>query len=645
MNERTACRLLVGFAALTAFAPCLVAEFAGWDDPVFIVDNPLIRGLSVAHLRGMWESTLGGVRMPLTWLSLAVDHALWGLQPGGFHLTNLLLHVLTALLFHEICRVLFRRLDFKEAERGAALAALLWAVHPLRVETVAWAYERKGVLSGALWAAALLARLRSHESARSGRWEAAAVGAYALSLLAKPNGLTFPLVLLVVERALLGLRPAWARYLPYLALSALAFLATLLAGAAASAVSASALTGLPWKLGQALYGFWFYLLQTISPRKLSVYYAPRPWFPDWSWVHAALAGALAASVVGLRYAGARARPFAAALACYALALLPMLGLVQHGVPHAAADRFSYLPGMALAAPLGAWLAAAGRRGVWAGLCLALGLGVGSWRRSGDWATPLTLWSSAVRQRPSANALTNEGTLLAGEGRHAQAVEKLRASLARARHDSAPYEALGSALAALGRDAEAEAAWREGLSHAPSAELSARLGDHLTRRGRRLEGTALLQQAVAERPEKAAWLADLGDALATEKPGDARAAYERALQREPSLGRALNNLGMLTQDRALFVRALRTESRSQAQHNLGLLALRAGNIAEAHRRFREAARLDPSFGAPRVNLGNLLARSGRLREAAEQYRAVKKEDRASYEARSNLAAIEAALRRR
>jgi protein O-mannosyl-transferase len=526
-------RLLVAAASVAVFAPALTAGFAGWDDPVFVAGNPLIRGLSPAHLREMLTSTLGGVRMPLAWLSLALDHALWGLEPGGYHLTSLLLHALTALLFHELCRALFGRLGLKEAERGALLAALLYAVHPLRVESVAWIYERKGVLSGALWTAALLARLKKHDAERPGRWEAAALACYALSLAAKPNGLTFPLVLLVVERALLGLRPAWTGYLPYFALSAAAFFATLSAGAQEGAVSSATLDSLPWRTGQALYGLWFYILQTLSPQKLSVYYPPKPWFPDWSWWHAFLAAALAGAAFFLRWAGPRARPWALALACYALALLPMLGLVQHGVPHAAADRFSYLAGMALAAPLGAWLASQGWKGSWAAMCLALGLGISSWQRSHDWKTPLSLWSSAARARPSAFALANEGALLLSEGRHEEAVDALRASLMRGKHDALPHENLGRALSALGRKDEAREAYAAALALDP-------------RRGAALNDLALLE---LERGSKAR----------------ARELFARALELPETRPVAAYNLGRhaLVQRRATRPRPSAASARPRA----------------------------------------------------------------------------------
>ena len=109
MSDRALLRLLVLAATLAAFAPCLSAGFTGWDDKLFILDNAAIRGLSPAHLRAMAGPFLGGVWIPLTWLSYALDRSLWGVEPAGYHLTSLLLHAAAALLFYEIGLILDRK--------------------------------------------------------------------------------------------------------------------------------------------------------------------------------------------------------------------------------------------------------------------------------------------------------------------------------------------------------------------------------------------------------------------------------------------------------------------------------------------------------------------------------------------------------
>lgn len=642
MSDRALHRLLILAAVAAAFAPALCGGFVGWDDEPFILDNPVIRGLSAGHLRAMAASVSGGVWMPLSWLSLALDRALWGLEPGGFHLTSLLLHAAAALLFHASCRRLFPKNEW-----SAALAALFFAVHPLRVESVAWAAERKGVLSGALIAASLYARLRSLGSARPRAWAAAALAAYALALAAKPNVLTYPLALLALEAGFLRRRPAFGDFAPYFALSAAALGTTALALRAAGGPEGGALPGAARGAGQALYGLWFYPWKTLWPSGLSPYYPPRPWFGSWSWELALLALGAGLACAALR----RRRAAAAAAACYAALILPTLGLVSHGVPHAAADRFSYLPALALAVPFGALLGGSPARRAVAAVWLAA-LGAASWRQCAVWQGPVSLWARSAELAPSALADANLGAALVNAGRPEEGVARLRAAIARDPSLSIPHEALGAALSREGRHDEARAAWRRGLAAAPSPELGALLGASLTKNDI-ATGTALLRAAVLARPSRAAWRADLGDAHARAgRSVEAKREYAAALALEPGLGRAHNNLGLLLEregradDAAAHYRAaLRDpESRAQAHHNRGGSHLAAGRAADAERHYRAALRLDPRLLQSQVNLGNVLAGRGRLAEAAALYRAALKTDPRSVEARANLGAVSRFLRK-
>ncbi len=638
MSDRALRRLLVASAVLAAFAPALTAGFIGWDDKPFIVDNPAIRGLDLEHLRLMARCVIGGVWIPLTWLSLAVDQSLWGLDPGGYHLTNLLLHAASALLFYEVCVFLLG-----EDGWAPALAALFFAVHPLRAESVAWTAERKGVLSGALWLAAALAHLRSETARRPAFLRTAAIAAYALSLAAKPNGLTFPLVMLAADAARRR-RPDLKLYAPYFALSAAAFAATAWASRQTEAFTAFRPAGAASAAGQALYGLLFYPWKTLWPSELAPYYPPLPWFGSWSWQLAACAAAVAAACGLLR----RSRAAAGLAACYAAALLPTLGLVGHGIAYSAADRFSYLPCLALAIPFGALLARSPARRAVAAAWLAA-LGIATWRQCSVWQDPVSLWSAAARNAPSAMADGNLGGFLVKAGRIEEGVAFLRSSVERDPGRPIAHEALGSALSLAGREGQARAAWRAGLSEAPSAETAALLGASLARVGGRgaVEGAKLLADAVARSPARAGWRADLGDALKRSgKEADAAREYQAALSLDPTLGRAHNNLGLLLEkagdeDAALaHYRAALSDpgTRAEAHHNWGNIRLGEGATGKAERHYREAVRLDPRLFQSRVNLGNILVRRGRFAEAAALYREALKTEPRSVEARANLGSI-------
>ena len=645
MSDRTLKRLLILAAVLAAFAPALSAGFVGWDDRPFILDNPFIRGLTWPHLRAMAGASVGGVWMPLTWLSLAVDHSFWGLDPAGYHLTNLLLHAAAALLFYETCRLLL-----PEDEWTPLFAALFFAIHPLRVESVAWVAERKGVLAGSLCIASLYARLRSFESPRRGAWEGAALAAFALSLTAKPNGLTFPLALIALEALHLRRRPTVRAYAPYFALSAAALGATLFAMDNAGATGAVHTRSAGSIAGQALYGLVFYPWKTLWPSGLAAYYPPRAWFGSWSWESAACAAGIAAACWALRVR----RAAAAAAACYALLMIPMLGFVQHGLPFAAADRFSYLPCLGFAVLFGAASGGGPARRSLAAACL-LALGIATWRQCFVWRDSLSLWSAAADRAPSALAEANLGGFLVKAGRVEEGIERLRAAVARDPSRAIAHEALGSALSLAGLEIEAREAWRAGLAASPSPEISALLGASISKvnASAALEGAALLREAIAKHPGRAPWRADLADALL--RSGDeaeAARAYEEALALEPALGRAHVNLGLIldragrAKEAAAHYRlALRDGAvRAQAHHNWGNLLLREGRTERAEAHYRRAARLDPLLFQSRINLGNILVRRGRMAEAAALYREALKTHPGSVEARANLGAIAPFLRK-
>src|SRR5213594_660276 len=142
--------LALALVTFLVFLPALWSGFVEWDDQVNLYENPDYRGLTWPHIRWMFSTVLMGHWIPLTWLSFGLDYVLWGMNPFGYHLTGLLIHVANAVLFYLLARrLLARAAEFSRVDltAGAAAAALFFAVHPLRVETVAWVTERRGLLS------------------------------------------------------------------------------------------------------------------------------------------------------------------------------------------------------------------------------------------------------------------------------------------------------------------------------------------------------------------------------------------------------------------------------------------------------------------------------------------------------------------
>src|SRR6266404_3096625 len=197
--------LSIVLAVVAVFAVGLRNEFVDWDDPANLLENQDYRGLGRAHLAWMFTTTLMGHYIPLTWLTFGLDYLLWGMEPAGFHFTNLVLHAANATLVYWLAKPLLAaalpRAGDYALRAGAAVAALFFAVHPLRAESVAWATERRDVLSGALLLGCILLYLRSIATeAPRRRWLLAlSVVSFALAMLAKSIVMTLPLLLLVID--------------------------------------------------------------------------------------------------------------------------------------------------------------------------------------------------------------------------------------------------------------------------------------------------------------------------------------------------------------------------------------------------------------------------------------------------------------
>src|SRR6185312_11750986 len=264
--------LLVAALSAAVFAPALKGGFLQWDDAPTLVDNTLWRGFSPAHLRWMLTTFHMGPWQPLSWLSYALDLAVWGMNPFGFHLTNLLLHAAAAglcvLLFDELIRAGAPRAS--ESARGwaAAFGALVFAIHPLRVESVAWITERRDVLSGLFYILALFLYARR---ARGKGGLAPVFAAFVAACLAKGSAITLTLALLIVDAWPLR-RRALAEKIPFFLVS----LAVGVIGVAGQShygvLKTLGQSGVPERLALSVYGLWFDAAKTLWPAGLAPYY-------------------------------------------------------------------------------------------------------------------------------------------------------------------------------------------------------------------------------------------------------------------------------------------------------------------------------------------------------------------------------------
>src|SRR5256884_7014230 len=537
--------VLIALVTFAAFLPTLQNQFVNWDDDDNFLGNPHYRGLTWTHLRWMWTTHLGHY-IPLTWMTLGLDYLLWGMNPVGYHLTNLLLHAANAVLFFSLVRRILTLARPSAAERDHALvvsagfAALVFAIHPLRVESVAWATERRDVLSGLFYLLTLLTYLRACErGARGQRSYWLSVALFGCALLSKSMAVSLPVVLLILEvyplRRLGGslgwssasTRRVYVEKIPFVLLAAAASAITLMAQLSNSAmVSVAHLSALD-RLAVSAYGLDFYLWKTVVPLNLSpLYNLPQTVNPAATPFIASYAGVLAVGAIALalrrRWPG-----LPAAWLAYVVVLLPVLGIAQSG-PQIAADRYTYLVALGWAILAGAGLLLCWRRstssttgapatfglaGIASGVVIALG--VLTWNQVQVWHDSERLWTHAVAVDPNSfMAHNNLGYALDRQGKLAEAIEHYRQALRIQPDYAEAHSNWGVALGQQGKPAEAIEHFRQALRIQPEkAETHNNWGVALTQQGKPAEAIEHFRRALRIQPENAEAHNNLARALA------------------------------------------------------------------------------------------------------------------------------------
>jgi len=448
----------LALAVLAVFGRLAFFDFVFFDDHVYVIEKQeVLSGLTAGSLWWALRATDAGFWHPLTWVSLMIDHEIWGLHPGGYHLTNVLLHLGATLL-------LFAGLNRLTGAMGkSAFVAALFALHPLHVESVAWIAERKDVLSGLFWMLCLLLYARYAEKPNWRRYSLILLS-FVLGLMAKSMVVTLPVILLLLDVWPLGRwsRRDWPRLVmekvPFLLLGFAVGLVTIAAEQQVGALKSLDEFSPGSRLANAVVAYGFYLYKTLLPLCLSVHY-PHP--GSWSFPVVVLSLGVWMVLSFLAIQCRTVRPYVfMGWFWYVFTLLPVIGLIQIG-SHAFADRYTYIP------LIGIFVAVVWYAGDWAerkegllkpvvvagmvGLSLFTIL---SSLQVGHWQNAETLFRQAVAvTRDNALAHNNLGAALSRQGRHGEALVPLAQSL-RIRPDY--VEALfntGVALAGQGRYAE------------------------------------------------------------------------------------------------------------------------------------------------------------------------------------------------
>jgi tetratricopeptide (TPR) repeat protein len=661
--------LLLALVTLIVFLPVARQGFVNYDDSDYVTENAhVLRGLTWANV--VWAFTTGHASNwhPLTWLSHMLDCQLFGSRAGPQHLVSVGFHIANALLL----LLLLRRMT--GALWRSALVAALFALHPLHVESVAWASERKDVLSGCFFlltvgayvryaevqslkskVESLVSGVRSPKSEvrsqkpsggrperHSGKQEVASgslllpsaifyllsLALFALGLMSKPMLVTLPFVLLLFDywplrrfelSALSSQLSTISRLVgekaPFFLLAAASSVITFVVQRKGGAVSASLSLG--GRIANALVSYVRYIGKLFWPVDLSVLYPHPGRWPVWEVIaSAALLLAIFVAVLLL----ARRRPYlVVGWLWFCGMLVPAIGLIQVGI-QSMADRYTYLPSIGLFIMLVWGINELVPERPWHGQALAVG-GVSllaacallTARQIQFWRDSEALFGHAVQvTRDNYLAYNNLGFYLSGQGRTAEAMENYRQSLKINPAYEDALNNLGYALAGQKKYSEAIPLYEAALRTRPNhAEVHNNLGNALSDVGRIDEAIQHYLAALAQQPDHAEAHNNLGIALAMKgKLDEAIPHFHAAIRAKPGYASAHSNLG-----NALAV-----------QHKLD----------DAIKEYQEALRLKPEDAQAHNNLGNALAEQGKVVEATEHYREALRLNTDNPEAHFNLA---------
>jgi tetratricopeptide (TPR) repeat protein len=635
VRENNPRRTVIIGAALSAvtlavFWPLIHHDFISYDDAIYITENPHVRsGFTWENFTWAFQTGHGGNWHPITWLSHMLDVQIFGVNPGWHHLISAGFHTANTLLLFLLLKGLTK------ATWRSAVVAAFFAFHPLHVESVAWAAERKDVLSAffgllCLWSYGKYAELSGAQSLTRQRlgWYGLALFFFAFGLMSKPMLVTFPFVMLLLDfwpfrRFALAdpvaqdanlpkfespptrdlrssfsysaIRPLLIEKLPFFALTIASCVATVLAQSGGGAVVPTAVLPLGQRVCNALIACAGYLEKTFWPTRLALFYPLHGEAPEEAVV---VAGVSLCCMTALVFWRAARNPYLLVGWLWFLGMLvPTLGLVQVGMQQMA-DRYTYLPLIGvfvmlvwelteLLTALRVWTAVqASAAGLGVAVC-----GVLASRQIGYWQDTESIFGHTLKvTHDNYVALSNHGMAVFKKGRVAEAIQDYKAAIALAPELDVARTSLGEALVQQGKYDEAIEQFTKVLELEP-ANPAARLqlGVALSRQGKLDEAVEAFSEVLRQNPDDVGAHNNLGNVLSMQ--GRNEAALEH------------------------FAEAVRLQpAHASAQNNLAIVCKKLGRTDRAIACYREALRLQPNFLEALNNLAWTLATA-----PEEQYR--------------------------
>jgi tetratricopeptide (TPR) repeat protein len=649
----TAGAVLIAAAVFMAYLPSINGGFI-WDDHDLITNNNLIKASDGPLL--IWCSTEPIDYWPVTNTTFWIEWRLWGMHPTGYHLTNLILHIAESVLIWIILR--------KLSMPGAFLAAMIFALHPVNVESVAWIAQRKNLMAMLFFLISILLYLKGIQGATSrrpeGTWRETASGflhpssfiphpsgffwlslaAFTLAMLSKGSVAVLPILLLGIvwwQRPLTWRDMVWSA--PFF-LVALVFTAVNMWFQMFGMEEAVRTAGYTERLLGAGSVVWFYLYKAILPIDLSFVY--EHWRIETAsllwWLP--LAAALVVTAVLWRYRKSWSRPLLFAWGFFCVVLVPVMGLTDVYFMRYAlvADHYQHIAIIAVIALASALWSAWHRLALgtmrWTAAATAVAalgiLALLTWQQSGQYRDEFTLFDDTLKKSPDCwMAHTNLGKALIDAGRLQDAMDHFRQALLIKSDSIVACNDLGNVLVQMGRVQEAMEYYRKALSFKPDyPQALNNMGNALVEAGRPEEAIEYCQKALRLDPGFYEACFNLGNASSSlGRSQEAIDYYHQALAIKSDYPEAHNNLAnalILAGRPAEAIEHCQTAlqlkpSFTEAQFNLGNAFLSLDRLPEAIEHYRQALALKPGFAQAQNNLGGALVQAGRPGEAIEHFR--------------------------
>jgi len=656
--------------------------FVNYDDDKYVTENPNVRtGIILKNVKWAFTSTHAANWHPLTWLSHMMDCQIYGLNPGGHHLTNVILHILNSILLF----LIFRRMT--GALWKSAFIAALFALHPLHVESVAWVAERKDVLSTFFWMLTMGAYVFYTERPGIKKY-LLTVSFFALGLMAKPMLVTLPFVLLLLDYWPLGrckfrqqestvsnstkkfssFSLVWEKT-PFFVLAAVSSIVTFFVQQGAGAVRSFDVLPFTVRISNALVSYISYIGNMLWPYHLAVLYPHPNNLPMWKFVGAGLLLILISFAV-IRFM--RQLPYlVVGWFWYLGTLVPIIGLVQVG-SQSMADRYTYVPligifiMIAWVVPdlLTRWQHRRAFLAISAGCILSV-LTMVTWMQLQYWQNSISLFEHTLNVTTDNYVMhSNMGVALVEQGKIDKAIAHYREALrikpddVDARYNMAnaltrqenfkdaiaaytevlktrpdmptAHNNMGIVLSRLGESKKAISHFREALRIKPDyrdAEYNLKI---VLKKGETIKDAVTQRRPLAKRVNTNNAEAQMRLGVELFQNGDFGGAikhFREVLKTNPELIEAHINIGLaLAYNRQIdeavdhFQKALKINPDLAEVHNsLGVALLQKGKVEEAGSHFKEALRIKPNFAKAHNSLGVIMARQGRTKDAIFHFR--------------------------